>query len=65
MTRAATLKLRHQLARAEQEYACAEMIDQTSRQQQERARWAAEIKRLHAEIAYRGKGWSGLREKSA
>jgi hypothetical protein len=53
-------ELRRQLARAEQEYACAEMIDETSRQQEERARWAGEIERLRAEIDAREEGWSGL-----
>ena len=60
MTRAATLKLRHQLARAEQEYECALYIDQTSRQQEERAYWASQIERLRAEIEQREEGWSGI-----
>lgn len=42
--------LRGTLAFAEREYALAEFIDQTSRQQEQRAYWAAQIERLCAEI---------------
>lgn len=59
------LDLLRDLARAEQEYACAEMIDETSRQQSERAYWAGEIERLREAIEQRDEGWSGVWEKSA
>ena len=50
MTGRALYVLRDGLAFAEREYACAEMIDQTSRQQEQRAYWAGVIERLRAEI---------------
>lgn len=43
-------ELRHQLARAEQEFVCAEYIDNADRMYRERERWAAEITRLRLEI---------------
>jgi hypothetical protein len=45
--------LRELLDLAEQEYALAEFIDDTRRQQAERAYWAGEIKRLRAAIEER------------
>lgn len=50
--------LRHELVRAEQEFACAEMIDETARQRRERTHWAARIEAIRAEIATREEGWS-------
>jgi hypothetical protein len=52
--------LRDELAKAEQEFACAEMIDNTDRMYRERERWAVEITRLRMEIAARNEGWSGV-----
>jgi hypothetical protein len=53
-------ELREELAMAEQQFMCAEFIDQTSRQQSERAFWAKEIDRIRAEIEARSEGWSGM-----
>jgi hypothetical protein len=52
--------LREDLALAEQQFVCAEFIDQTSRMRAERERWAVEITRLRAEISQREEGWSGV-----
>jgi hypothetical protein len=53
-------ELRESLALAEQQFMCAEMIDNTDRMQRERERWAVEVERLRAEIERRGEGWSGV-----
>ena len=55
--------MRDHLARAEDEYVCAEFIDDTTRMFKERLRWATEIQRLRAEIAKRDEGWSGVWEE--
>jgi hypothetical protein len=61
VTRALTVhELREDLARAEQEFAAAEFIDDTNRMLRERERWAAEITRLRLEIGMRDEGWSGV-----
>jgi hypothetical protein len=52
--------LREELALAEQQFVCAEFIDETARMHRERERWAVEIKRLRAEIQHRSEGWSGV-----
>jgi hypothetical protein len=52
--------LREELARAEQQFMCAEFIDDTNRMIRERERWAIEITRLRAEITARDEGWSGM-----
>lgn len=52
MTGRALFLLRDGLAFAEREYALAEFIDQTSRQQEQRAYWAGQIERLRAAIAF-------------
>lgn len=46
-------ELREQLAMAEQQFMCAEFIDETVRMYRERAYWAAEITRLRLEIERR------------
>jgi hypothetical protein len=61
VTRFPTLAdLRDELAIAEQEFACAEYIDNTDRMMRERERWAVEITRLRLEISQREEGWSGV-----
>lgn len=45
--------LREELALAEQQFMCAEFIDQTSRMRAEREHWAVEVERLRAEIKRR------------
>jgi hypothetical protein len=60
-TRFPTLtELREELALAEQQFMCAEFIDETARMRRERERWAVEITRLRLEIQRRGEGWSGV-----
>jgi hypothetical protein len=47
----ALAQLRGELAFASREYACAEMIDETRRMQEQRRVWSGRIKRLEAMIA--------------
>jgi hypothetical protein len=37
-------------------------IDETARQQEQRAYWASQVERLRAEIEAREEGWSGVWE---
>jgi hypothetical protein len=53
MTDRRTDILRGTLAFAEQEYACAEMIEDTDRMHREREYWAACVAAIRAEIACR------------